>query len=87
MKYLGTKMREMREAAGHTQKDVSELLGYDTPQFISNIERGIAHPPDHALFELAEFYRVPYERLVDLVYGAKIARIKERKRHLLEDAS
>jgi transcriptional regulator with XRE-family HTH domain len=32
--------REFRERVGLTQKEVSDALGYTTPQFISNVERG-----------------------------------------------
>lgn len=38
-------MKKAREKAGLTQADLSTKLGYSTPQFISNIERGQARLP------------------------------------------
>jgi transcriptional regulator with XRE-family HTH domain len=41
-------LKEAREAKGLTQADLSEALGFTTPQFISNAERGICQiPPKH----------------------------------------
>lgn len=42
---LGKFLARARIRAGHTQRDVSEELGYDTPQFVSNWERGASMPP------------------------------------------
>ena len=36
----GLQWKTLREKAGLTQRDVSDSLGYSTPQFISNVERG-----------------------------------------------
>ena len=87
MKDVGKALRKMREAAGQTQKDVADLLGLGTGQFVSNFERGKSLPPDYTLWEMAGLYGVPYEDLVNLIYSAKIARLKERRKALLEDAS
>jgi len=32
--------KALREKVGLTQREVSDSLGYSTPQFISNVERG-----------------------------------------------
>lgn len=40
-KMSGKKLRELREASGMSQLDLARRLGYSTPQYISNIERGI----------------------------------------------
>jgi transcriptional regulator with XRE-family HTH domain len=44
-KKLGTYLKDVREDANLTQADVSHKLGYTSPQFISNIERGISVVP------------------------------------------
>ena len=44
-KKLGTYLKQVRETSGLTQHDVSAKLGYSSPQFISNIERGISVVP------------------------------------------
>ena len=42
---LAKGLKQKRVAAGLSQRDVSDELGYSTPQFISNWERGISCPP------------------------------------------
>ena len=61
-------LKEAREAKGLTQADLSEALGFTTPQFISNAERGICQiPPKH------------YKKLAKLVgRNAVLSLIEER---------
>lgn len=45
---LGAKLREARVAACVTQRELADHMGMTTPQFVSNIERGVAFiPPDN----------------------------------------
>ncbi|RYZ98140.1 MAG: XRE family transcriptional regulator [Proteobacteria bacterium] len=70
---LGEFLREQRIAAGFTQRSVSLSLGYSSAQFISNFERGIAAPPLKKLKILARLYKMPVDRVVDLVIEAERA--------------
>ncbi len=57
-------LKEKRVAAGFSQRDVSDKLGYSTPQFISNWERGVSLPPLGKLKRLEDLYGVKlYEPL------------------------
>lgn len=38
---FGKFLKAKREAAGVTQAEVAEVFGHTTPQFISNVERGL----------------------------------------------
>lgn len=60
-------LRKKRELAGLSQKQVAESLGYTTPQFISNWERGLSTPPIKALKKLADMYSIPKEEIFDLL--------------------
>ncbi|MEK2647425.1 helix-turn-helix domain-containing protein [Bdellovibrio sp. BCCA] len=60
---IGEFLKQKRIAAGLSQADVAEKMGYSTPQFISNWERGVSHPPINALKKLAEIYTIPYRSL------------------------
>jgi len=60
------KWKIMREKTGLTQKDVSEALGYSTPQFISNVERGRCRFPVEKLPKIRKMYRMSVEQVVDL---------------------
>jgi transcriptional regulator with XRE-family HTH domain len=65
MKYknLGEKLRDWRLHSLLTQKNVSDELGYESSQFISNWERGISYPPVKDLFVLASLYNIPAESI------------------------
>lgn len=57
--YLKTK----RIATGLTQSEVATRLGYTSPQFISNWERGVASPPAFIIKELAKIYQISADDL------------------------
>jgi transcriptional regulator with XRE-family HTH domain len=50
-------LKSKRELAGVTQKDLSKNLGYTSPQFISNWERGISYPPVDCLKKISNFLK------------------------------
>lgn len=50
----GDVLKEGREAAELTQKDVSDGLGFTTPQFVSNAERGLCKFPAKHYKELSK---------------------------------
>lgn len=65
-------LKEKRVAAGLSQKDVADKLGYSTPQFISNWERGVSHPPINALKKIGEMYKVSADELFEVTLNATI---------------
>ena len=69
MNKLGTILKEKREAAGLSQLDVSKSLGYTTPQFISNWERGISTPPVKTIKKIEKIYR---QQFAHEVYNAMV---------------
>jgi transcriptional regulator with XRE-family HTH domain len=60
-------LRSARERAYFTQAEVSEALGYETSQFISNWERGLSCPPLRALNMIAKLYKVNIDELFELI--------------------
>lgn len=64
---LGAYLQEMRIKANMTQREVSIALGYSSAQFISNFERGISSPPLKKLKELIRLYRMPVDKVMNLV--------------------
>lgn len=42
---IGLLVKQKRTRLGLTQKEVTDKMGWETPQFISNIERGVSQPP------------------------------------------
>lgn len=53
---VGDFLRGKRLASGKSQGDVRRELGYSTPQFISNWERGLSHPPHRDIRKIADVY-------------------------------
>lgn len=66
---LGLYLRRQREAAGLTQADLSKLLNYSSPQFISNWERGAAPPPHEAIAQLIPVLKLDRRKVLDLYLG------------------
>ncbi len=58
-------LRDLRVKAGLSQGDVRKVLGYTSPQFISNWERGLSDPPVETVVKLANLYRVPMDALLE----------------------
>ncbi len=56
-------LKNKRVEAGLTQSEVARKLGYSSPQFVSNWERGLARPPVFILRNLTKMYRVPAEQM------------------------
>lgn len=59
--------KNLREKAGLTQREVSDSLGYSTPQFISNVERGRCRFPVQKLSKIKKLYRLSSDQMVDLI--------------------
>lgn len=66
-KNLSIQWREFRERVGLTQKEVSDALGYSTPQFVSNVERGRCRFPVEKLPKLKRLYRLSNNQLIDMI--------------------
>jgi transcriptional regulator with XRE-family HTH domain len=47
-------IRELRHAANMSQGDVAKKMGYSSPQFVSNWERGLSMPPPGSVRKLAK---------------------------------
>ncbi len=60
---MGQELKKLRLKTGLKQKEVASLLGYSSPQFVSNWERGISSPPVKTLKQLAGIYKTNPEKL------------------------
>lgn len=72
---LANYIKRNRLAAGLSQRDLSTKLGYTTPQFISNWERGLSHPPISILKKLADIIKVSPDDLFELTLNTIILEI------------
>lgn len=79
-KELGTYLKEKRLKANLSQAQVSQELGYTSPQFVSNFERGLCSPPLPKLRILIDLYRIPLKEITELL-------ISQQRRYLTRELS
>ncbi len=77
-KKLGDFLKDSRETAILTQAEVSLKLGYSSPQFISNIERGISVIPLKTLAKMVHLYRVNPESVVKIIMESQRKLLREK---------
>lgn len=65
---LGAYLKDARIKSGLSQNDVAKKLGYTSPQFISNFERGLSSPPLKNLKTLVELYDLSQDDLVSVIF-------------------
>lgn len=51
-------IKTKRIEAGLMQKDLAKKMGYTSPQFISNWERGISKPPLKSVLKLCKILKI-----------------------------
>lgn len=69
-----------RERAGLSQAALAKILGYSSPQFISNIERGRCEIPVSKFKLLAKKIKIPIRKLIEY----KLANSERRLRQALK---
>lgn len=67
---IGSLIKAYREKAGMTQKTLSEMLGYENPQFVSLIENGHSKAPLNVLGRVIEALKIPEKKIVDVLLAA-----------------
>ncbi len=77
-KKLGDYLRNVREQAHLTQADVSSRLGYTSPQFISNIERGISVIPLKTLAKMVQLYKINPESVVKIILESQKKLLRDK---------
>jgi transcriptional regulator with XRE-family HTH domain len=64
---VGKYLKASRENADLTQAQVSRMCGYGSPQFISNIERGVSVASLDLLGRLVRLYKADVEQLEKII--------------------
>ena len=75
---LGNYLKEKRVAASLTQGQIAETLGLESPQFISNIERGISVVPLKTLARMVGLYKVNPEAVVKIILESQRKLLREK---------
>ena len=67
---LGQLIKDYRGKKGFTQLELSQQLGYDTPQFVSILERGMAKVPLNVIGQLIVILGIPEKKIMKLLTSA-----------------
>lgn len=73
-------LREAREAAHLSQSQVAQELGYSSPQFISNWERGLSSPPIPKFKKLCKMYSLSLDEAFDKLLQATLTEVERKLR-------
>jgi transcriptional regulator with XRE-family HTH domain len=84
MSTIGKLLKQKREEAKLTQRDVAEVLDYTSSQFVSNWERGIVLPPMTTLPVLKTLYgQRAFREIVDAIHEEKVKDADAQRREML----
>lgn len=64
---LGNHLKKKRLESGVSQMEVARKLGYTSPQFVSNVERGLCSFPLNKLKILVDLYKLDREQLTQII--------------------
>lgn len=76
-KVIGKFIKVRRTELGLSQNDLARALGYNTSQYISNIERGLASIPFARIRDMASLLKVDYRHLLNLKLIEEVPGFKE----------
>lgn len=71
-------LKTARKQLGLSQGDVAKKMGYDSAQFISNIERSLASPPIESIFKLSEVLGFNYRVFATILLHEKINKLQKQ---------
>lgn len=67
MRTLSDYLKQKRIDSGLSQLEVAKVLGYSSPQFVSNWERGLVSPPLETIATLIELYKISSNEVIDQI--------------------
>jgi transcriptional regulator with XRE-family HTH domain len=73
--------KEARLKRSLSQADVAKILGYSSPQLVSNWERGLCNPPQKHLSQLLKLYKINVNDYIELVIAYEKKKLKKLLKH------
>lgn len=74
---IGQMIKEKRETAGLTQLELSKKLGYESPQFLSLIERGLSKPPYALIGKCVVILGLPEKKIISQLNQEFLSELNE----------
>lgn len=81
IKEIGQLIKAARKAKGHSQNEMGKRLGHGSGQFVSNWERGQAHPPIKSWKKLVRLYGLNAD---DIIFAVGMCREVEMDIYMTE---
>lgn len=78
MKTFAMTFKEERIKAKTSQGKIAKFMGWTSPQFVSNWERGISYPSPEALETIANAFEMNHAKLSSLILKEKMRDLKEK---------
>lgn len=75
---LANLLQQSRLDAGVSQKDLSLLCGWSTPQYVSNFERGLSLPPMQVVELICEAIKLDPKIVYQLMHDSQIEKINKK---------
>jgi transcriptional regulator with XRE-family HTH domain len=67
---INERIRTRRLEMGLTQLEISKKIGLESPQYISNIERGLCAPSVEVLQKLVHILKIDAHEIVDMMVNS-----------------
>lgn len=74
---LGTYLKEQRLKRALSQSDLASALKYESPQYISDWERGVSAPPLKKLFPLSRILHVKADVIFQLLLKSSLQKLED----------
>ena len=74
---LGLMIKEYRNKAQLSQAELAKKLGYTTPQFVSNFERGVGKVPLVVVGRLIKILELPEREIMQLLIDEYTLEVKK----------
>lgn len=75
---LGQLIKDYRQKANLTQKELAEKLGYDIPQFLSLMENGHSKIPLNILGKIIDLLGIPEKKVLNALTAAYREEVMEQ---------
>ena len=75
---FGNRMKEARENAFLSQKELANKLGWTTAQFVSNFERGLSLPPMKSVKTICELLKISEKEVYRLMYDVQKEKLDKK---------
>jgi len=81
VKHQWNKFKQWRIAAQVNQRELSDVLGYSSAQFVSNWEREVSTPPFKSVKKLASIFGIPAKEIADEIERIKKLNLEQQIKH------